>query len=492
MTLEEFQNLINGKIFIELTTTDAVSSFTAIDPSGEGTGEAIRSEATTAGVLVFLKTINKIFARGTYYGISAADWNNIANRVTTIETAINSMGEPLANLAGIVAGHTADIATHTKVLNGDPTVEVPEDTSAANYETLKTQHDGLISRVNAAWAAIKVIDPSGGDITGAIESLVDNRLDNVLDGRIADYLTTNDYVTETDLSNYLTTNNYLQEADVTTIRQGLTGLQTAVSNLQTDVATKADADDLSSLIGLIGADNINDAAWGKTSTMVTVVNELNNTTSTLQSTVSGLESAITGIPKFSIKVVDNLPTENIETSTIYLKKSPDAEQDTNDLFTEYIYINKNAGHEEDIDPDTQQPIGPRWEWEKLGRQVFKMDQYLDSDAVHAITDPLVSYINQIQGSITAETAGKIQQNENNIATLQTTLGSLQTTLGSLQTAVTAIQTSLAKFTDENGDFNLTGEDINTTSAQDSLTIAEEIANLSENKLDKTAITWAVL
>lgn len=463
MTLAEFRQLIEGKIFIELTTTDAVSSFTAIDPSGEGTGEAIRNEATTAGVLVFLKTINKIFARGTYYGISAEDWSTLSGRITELETTINSMGSPLANLVSLVATNTESIAAHTKIFNGDHSVIVPEDTSDPNYEAAKTQYDGLISRINTAWAAIRVIDPSGGDITGSIETIVDNRLDSVLDGRIADYLDDN---------------NYLQESDITTIRDGLTALQTAITQ-------KAAQTDLTALIDLIGAGTIDDQAWGQTSTVITVVNDLKNTTQTLQTTVSGIESAITGIPKFAIKVVDTLPIENISTTTIYLVKSPDTEQEAGkDMYTEYIYINKNAGHEEDIDPTTQEPIGEQWVWEKLGRQVFQIDKYLNEDDIKAITDPLVSYIDSISGSISAETATQVQQNTTNISTLTTTVNGLQT-------AISTIQTSLGHLIDANGNLQFTGEDINTTSAQDSLTIAQDIEGLKTNKLDVDSIQWAV-
>ena len=63
-----------------------------------------------------------------------------------------------------------------------------------------------------------------------------------------------------------------------------------------------------------------------------------------------IKSDITAIPKFSIAVVDALPTENISNTTVYLVK--DTETDGN-LYTEYIYINEA--------------------WEKLGTQSIDID-----------------------------------------------------------------------------------------------------------------------
>lgn len=69
--------------------------------------------------------------------------------------------------------------------------------------------------------------------------------------------------------------------------------------------------------------------------------------------VSDLESKISAIPKFAISVVDNLPTSEISTTTIYLKKTSTTE--TGNLYTEYIYVN-NA-------------------WESLGTQTLDLSNY---------------------------------------------------------------------------------------------------------------------
>lgn len=53
--------------------------------------------------------------------------------------------------------------------------------------------------------------------------------------------------------------------------------------------------------------------------------------------IAGLRTLISTIPRFSIQVVQTLPSEDISTTTVYLVPSTDP--DTNNLYTEYIYVN---------------------------------------------------------------------------------------------------------------------------------------------------------
>ena len=48
---------------------------------------------------------------------------------------------------------------------------------------------------------------------------------------------------------------------------------------------------------------------------------------------------LTSIPKFSIEVVTELPTQNISTTTIYLKLQETGDQEGQDIYDEYIYVN---------------------------------------------------------------------------------------------------------------------------------------------------------
>lgn len=89
-----------------------------------------------------------------------------------------------------------------------------------------------------------------------------------------------------------------------------------------------------------------------------------------------LENTISGIPKFKILVVDELPTAEISTSTIYLVRNKTNVTDKN-LFTEYIYIDNG---------------GKDGSWEKLGEQTLDVgDIVTNSQLNNAISTALASY-----------------------------------------------------------------------------------------------------
>jgi len=73
-----------------------------------------------------------------------------------------------------------------------------------------------------------------------------------------------------------------------------------------------------------------------------------------------ITEAISSIPKFDIEVVNELPTENISESTVYLVKDSD-DLDGN-MYTEYIYVNG---------------------WEILGEQKFDLSGYSTTEEMNA-------------------------------------------------------------------------------------------------------------
>ena len=201
--------------------------------------------------------------------------------------------------------------------------------------------------------------------------------------------------------------------------------------------------------------------------------DLENDISGIQSSINTINQTITGIPKFGTKVVDSLPETDIREDIIYLVRTTDANNqpigDANDkeLYTEYIYVNKGT---------TQ---NPNYDWEKLGRQYFNIDNYLDEDQIKAITDPLVEYIDSIKNTINAQTATQVEQNADDIEALQNDL--------------TELQNLIAILIDSNGVFQLTGKDIKTSDDDNSNTIYTDISSLqtSVNEL-ATRISWYVV
>ena len=470
MDITNFTNDIKDKYFVEISDSPSVSEFTSNNEKGIG----LRGAAQTAGVLVFLAPINRIFVRGVYYGISDEDWTALSNKVSTLETTINSMGTPLANLAGLVQTNKDNIDNLVELIGGS---SLPEETT------------NILSRINTLETEISAMT-GGTSLSDAVNDLVDQRLDDVLDTELSTYLTENNYLTESGLSTYLNTNNYIQDSDLGTIRDNITSLQTALDQ-------KAAASDFNNLVALIGAGSLNDSNWNKQDTLITVVNTLNNTTQTLSEDLGELSERVSLIPKFNILVVGSIPsisnpsqipniTVNGETTpvsltTIYLVPSPEDEQDpipsgsqtSEEMYTEYILIDINAGQ---VD-ENNNPKSPYYKWEKLGRQAFKMSQYLTEEQILQITDDLEETLDGLIEGLNGTSISQVNTNKDNIE--------------ALQTAVTNIQTRIANIVDANGNFLLTGEDIKTTAAGNTM-IATDIQNLQDNKVDKTSLEWVII
>lgn len=90
-----------------------------------------------------------------------------------------------------------------------------------------------------------------------------------------------------------------------------------------------------------------------------------------------LKADITSIPKFKIEVVDELPTENISDTTVYLVKDKDS---TGDLYTEYIYV--------------------EGAWENLGKQTVDLSGYSTTEQMNQAISTAVS--NAVADKVTTE------------------------------------------------------------------------------------------
>ncbi len=141
-----------------------------------------------------------------------------------------------------------------------------------------------------------------------------------------------------------------------------------------------------------------------------------------------VKSLLSAIPKFSIQPVDELPTEDISTTTVYLLKYG---EDAQDLYQEYIYVNGN--------------------WEYLGSQKVDLSGYaLKTDIpttasdIGAVTDDEVkAYINTHNSSPGAHSAirgeiSKLQENKadkTEIPTVPTDISAFDNDTGYITKAV---------------------------------------------------------
>ena len=219
--------------------------------------------------------------------------------------------------------------------------------------------------------------------------------------------------------------------------------------------------------------------------VVNVINTLNNTT-------QQLAASIDIIPKFDIQVVSannngepDIAVNDISKTTIYLVPSDSDEIEagtdvedistSRDMYTEYIYINRNAGKYDNQVPP--QPLAPDYHWEKLGRQAFKMSQYLTEEQILQITNNLSGTLAGLADQIDNANLAQIEQNK--------------TDIGNVQTSLSNIINRLSNIIGTTGALVLTGEDIRTTKSGTG-TIAGDISNLYEQKLDKESISWVLI
>ena len=82
-----------------------------------------------------------------------------------------------------------------------------------------------------------------------------------------------------------------------------------------------------------------------------------------------VDNMISVIPKFAIKPVNELPTEDISTTTVYLVSNNSGE--TSNLYDEYIYTTQ---------------------WEKLGTQTVDLSDYPTTSEMNAAIDAAINSI----------------------------------------------------------------------------------------------------
>lgn len=98
-----------------------------------------------------------------------------------------------------------------------------------------------------------------------------------------------------------------------------------------------------------------------------------------------IENSLTQIPKFKVAVVDELPTDEISLSTIYLVRNNNVSD--NNLFTEYIYVETVKDNPETTDVNESQ-----YAWEKLGEQTLVIEDIVTQNQLNnAINTALAEY-----------------------------------------------------------------------------------------------------
>ena len=123
------------------------------------------------------------------------------------------------------------------------------------------------------------------------------------------------------------------------------------------------------LAGKADKSEIPDVSEFITKTVTDLVNYYTKTE--IDGKVANLNAAISAIPKFAIKVVNALPSDDISTTTVYLLKTSTTE--SGNLYTEYIYVDGA--------------------WEALGTQTLDLTSYATKDYV---ADAIANFVTSEQ------------------------------------------------------------------------------------------------
>ena len=193
--------------------------------------------------------------------------------------------------------------------------------------------------------------------------------------------------------------------DVETLKGNVSTLQGAVKDLEDAVdgiaypVTDVQIDGNSILEGTIAnLNNIIDTAYDSETTSGNALSH-----KAIAAKFKAVEELISNLPKFSIEVVDTLPTKDISNTVIYLVKPTPESAEEGNLYEEFIYVNSA--------------------WEKLGTQKLDLSGYYTSDQVDdAIETALSDYVkkNGTDRLITETEATQIQTNKSSIDTLNDT------------------------------------------------------------------------
>lgn len=421
LVLENFQTMIQGKFFVSIEAEQDVLDFTNLNESGT----ALRNAATAAKVIVFLPSINKLFARGSYYGIDNEDLSALQTTLTTLDGTVSTLGTALGQLTTLVHTQGNTIDSHTTTL-------------ASHTSSISD----MLDDISDLQTSVAALSPGGTDLSTLVADAVEDALENQLETALGESST-------------------------------IAGINQSITALNNSLLTKAEQAAFNALVQKLGISSwtwIEPTLENPEPQNITVVDQLNR-----------VVQNISQIPHFGIEVVDQLPTGNdISKTTIYLVRSANyADPSNNEIFTEYVYIDKNYGKTGN-NPDTGEPWQEDWVWETLGRQFFNVSNYLElsNEDFERIKNSLEVSITAIQTQLGNADITQIATNKTNIEALQTSVGDLST--------------NLAYILDSNGNFLLTGSDIKTSNAVGSNTIATDIAALQNNKLDKDSVQWVII
>lgn len=440
LVLENFQTQIHGKFFVSIESISEVLEFTSLEQSGID----LRNAATTEKVIVFLPPIQKLFARGSYYGISNEDISEMSSDLSELQSLVSTLGGSLSELAGIVHTQGNSITDNTSAITA--LTQLVGNNVGENDQPIITNANGIIGTIKQLQQSISALSPGGQDLSELVAEAVEDALENELETALG------------------------SSATITSINQSIT-------TINNELTTKAEKSAFDEVVRKLGS-----GSW--TWIEPTPENPNPNNT-TIVDALNTVIQNVSQIPHFGIQIVDgnanglpNVEQNNISNTTIYLvRPASGADPSNNEIFTEYIYVNLDANKVDEND----NPLPERWGWETLGRQYFNISNYLElsNEDFERIKSEIETAIQDIQTQLGDADTAQIAINKSNIETLQTNLQNLENNIATY-------------ITNQAGDLLVTGSHIKTSDAQNSDYIANDIVSLKANKMDKDSLQWIII
>ena len=253
------------------------------------------------------------------------------------------------------------------------------------------------------------------------------------------------------------TNGEVEVSNVTSVE--LSFLSGVTSAIQDQIDGKAGHSDIPTLISQLTND---------TGFITNAVSDLvNYYTKDETYTKSEISNMISAIPKFSIQVVQSLPSSGISTTTIYLTPSGGG---SGNSYSEYIYVNS--------------------QWELIGSTAVDLSDYYTKAQVNAMVTPVQSNTGITINGIGLQEATSGQPGLMTVAQV----GQLATAVSNAQSALNGNVTSGTLSTDTSGNLTLT---LNRTAGALSvgptaITAARSVADGSGNNIASTYATQSAL
>lgn len=253
------------------------------------------------------------------------------------------------------------------------------------------------------------------------------------------------------------TNGEVEVSNVTSVE--LSYLSGVTSAIQDQIDGKADQSDIPTLLSQLTND---------TGFITNAVSDLvNYYTKDETYTRAEISNMISAIPKFSIQVVQSLPSSGISTTTIYLTPSDGG---SGNSYSEYIYVNNT--------------------WELIGSTAVDLSDYYTKAQVNAMVTPVQSTTGITINGVGLQEATSGQPGLMTVAQV----GQLATAVSNAQSALNGNVTGGTLSTDTSGNLTLT---LNRTAGALSvgpaaITAARSVADGSGNNIASTYATQSAL